>query len=47
MPSLEDQIYDLETKLAEAQRSGTEVQRVQLTTMLARLREQRAMTVGR
>ena len=40
MPSLEDQIYDTEAKLAEAQRSGTEAQRVQLTSMLTQLRTQ-------
>ena len=34
MPSLEDRIYDTEVKLAEAQRSGTEAQRVQLTSLL-------------
>jgi hypothetical protein len=38
MPSLEDQIYDTEAKLAEARRSGTEAQRVQLTSMLTKLR---------
>ncbi|MHA4848549.1 hypothetical protein L1080_003260 [Rhodococcus sp. MSC1_016] len=40
MPSLEDMIYDLETKLTEARRSGTEAQRVLITSMLTKLRAQ-------
>ncbi|WP_054246397.1 hypothetical protein [Rhodococcus opacus] len=40
MPSLEDQIYETEAKLAEARRSGTEAQRVQLTSMLTQLKAQ-------
>ncbi|URG17555.1 hypothetical protein Mbo4_065 [Rhodococcus phage Mbo4] len=40
MPSIEDRIYDAEVKLAEARRSGTEAQRVQLTSMLTKLRAQ-------
>ena len=40
MPSLEDRIYDTEVKLAEARRSGTEAERVQLSSMLTQLKSQ-------